>query len=97
MPGSAIDLDIARLAITFTGAAGQIHRVGPVSARTAEILSALVGRRLEGAGVLPEELQLDRLTVPRLEIDLSLAGDEEVAARIADAVDRALAAQLRLR
>ena len=97
MPGSAIDLDIAQLAITFTGAAGQVHRVGPVSARTAEILSALVGRRLEGAGVLPEELQLDRLTVPRLEIDLSLAGDEEVAARIADAIDRALTVELRLR
>ena len=97
MPGSAIDLDIARLTITFTGAVGHVHRVGPISARTAEILGALVGRRLEGAGVLPEELQLDRLTVPQLEINLSLAGDEEVAARIADAVDRALAAELRLR
>jgi hypothetical protein len=87
-----VDLDIARLAITFEG---QPHRAGPISARAAEILAVLVGRRLAGT-VLADDVRLDRLSVPPLHIDLSLTGDEEVAARVAAAVDGALAAALKI-
>jgi hypothetical protein len=92
--GSTIHLDIDRLAITFTGAAAEGHRAGAISARAAELLAALVGRRLDDAGDPLAALRLGRLTVPPLEIDLSLTGNEEAAARVAEAVDHALTAKM---
>ena len=78
---------IHRLDLRLVGWAGHDHRVRPVVWRALELLRSRLGA---DRAAWPGEHAVARLTVPAIEVDLGLAGDEAVAARLAEAMHQAL-------
>ena len=89
-----LTLAIDRLALSFEGADRHVHRVRPIGRRALVLLQTYVEQRMVEWGV-SGNVELEQLSVPPLEMDLSLTGDEEIAHRLAEAMYGALAIQLR--
>jgi hypothetical protein len=89
-----LTLAIDRLGLSFEGADHHVHRVRPIGRRAVVLLQEYVQQRMVESGV-SGDIDLEQLSVPPLELDLSLMGDEEIAHRLAEAMYGALAAQLR--
>lgn len=90
-----LELAIDRLALTFENGGGHAHRAQPISQRALALLQTYVQQRLVEWGI-SGAIDLERLTVPPVTMDLSLAGNEEAANRLAEAIYGAIAAQLRV-
>ncbi len=86
------DLQIDRLQLNITNAAGHEHRLQPIARRAAALLAAgLDERRWSGSG-----RSIDHLNAPAVSLDLNRMSDAEAAQAIADAWLEALALKLRL-
>jgi hypothetical protein len=89
-----LTLSIGRLALSFEGAEQHTHRVRPIGRRALVLLQEYVEQRMVESG-LAGDMDVEQLSVPPLELNLSLTGDEEIAHRLAEAMYGALAMQLR--
>jgi hypothetical protein len=90
---SELALTIGTVALSFEGGAGHVHRTRTIGRRALALLHTYLEQRMVEWG-LSGSIDLERLIVPRVAIDISLAADDEVAERLANAICGALAAQL---
>jgi len=88
------DLNVSRLALTVENCAGHEHRLRPISARAAEILSERISGLYPSAGVASQNGHFDALIAPGLSLDLARTSDEQVAKQIAGAWLEALVRHL---
>lgn len=84
------DLNIDRLQLNITNAAGHEHRLQPIALLALDLLAnGLDQRRWSGQGG-----RIDQLNAPAVSLDLNRMSDTEVAQAIADAWLEALALKL---
>lgn len=91
------ELTIDRLRLQIIDGAGHEHRVGPITARAA----ALLGDRILALSDVADDGITDRrdeqfqaVSVPPISLDLGQMSDQEVAERLATAMEVTIRAQL---
>lgn len=91
--GRASTIDIQRVVVRLSNAAGHEHRVGPIAQQAARMLALRIQERAAqfGSG---GETALDLLTSSPLQFDLAATTDHDAATHIAEAWFETLAARL---
>jgi hypothetical protein len=85
-----LDLNINRLNLNIADAAGQEHRIRPITMRAVAILADRLEERWAAGGWEPNGRPLDSLSVPPIGLDLNRMSDEQAASAIANALLKAL-------
>ncbi len=89
-----LDLKIDRLNLNIENATGHEHRIRPITSRAFSILADGLGERWATGQRLPDTKNIERLSVPPINLSLNQMSDEQVANYIANAVLEALALKL---
>ncbi len=88
-----LDLKIDQLKLQIDNAAGQEHRIEPITTRAVTLLADRLGERWLPGTHLPD-IHMERLSVPPMDVNLSGMTDEAAAEAIASALLDALALTL---
>ena len=91
-----LDLKIARLNLNIESAAGQEHRIQPITARAMNILAERLDMRLTAEEQTIGSQNIERLSVPAMDLNLKQMSDEQAAGAIASAILEALALRLKV-
>jgi len=91
-----LNLQINRLNLTIENAAGQEHRVRPITARAMTLLAERLDLRLIDEGGRIGTQNIERLNVPSVDVNLNQMSDEQAAGAIASAIVEALALKLKV-
>ena len=83
-------LTVDHLHLKFAGAAGHTHRVRPITQRALELLRLRLRDELLASGAHLENLSLEALAVPPLNMDLHIVSDEAAAEKLAEVMFTAL-------
>ena len=89
-----LDLSIDRLQLNIENAAGQEHRIRPITTQAVTILANRLGERWAAEEQTPDMKNLESLSVPPVSLDLYHMSDKQAAGAIAQAIFEVLILKL---
>lgn len=81
-----LDLTIERLHLQVENAAGQEHRIRPITNRAVTILAERLGERWAIGERIPDMKNIESLSIPPMSFNLNRMSDEQAATSIANAM-----------
>ena len=89
-----LDLTVERLRLQIENATGQEHRIRPITTLAFNILADRLGERWATGQRMPNTKNIEKLSVPPINLSLNQMSDEQAANNIANAVLEALALKI---
>lgn len=89
-----LDLKIDRLNLNIEDAAGHEHRIRTITSRALGILADRLGERWATEQHMPDTKNIEKLSVPPINLSLNQMSDEQAANYIANALLEALALKI---
>lgn len=89
-----LDLKIDRLNLNIEDATGHEHRIQPITSRAFGILADRLGERWATGQRMPNTKNIEKLSVPPINLSLNQMSDEQAANYIANVVLEAFALKI---